>query len=87
MLCDRRQAGFARPAFDTIVRSGPGAALPQARAREGVLGPGDLVLLDFGGVYDGYSVDLTGTVSLGVPGAEARRVELTASFPCSISTS
>lgn len=69
-----RQAGFARPAFETIVASGPRAALPHARASDRVLQPGDLVVLDFGGVYDGYCVDLTRTVSLGPPGAEGRRV-------------
>ena len=36
--------------------------------------PGDLVVLDFGGVYDGYCVDITRTISVGTPGPEARRV-------------
>jgi Xaa-Pro aminopeptidase len=69
-----RQAGFERPAFDTIVASGPNSAMPHARPGDRVLEPGDLVVLDFGGVYGGYCVDLTRTVSLGAPGPEARRV-------------
>ena len=69
-----RRGGFERPAFDTIVASGPNGALPHARPGDRRLQPGDLVVLDFGGVYDGYCVDITRTVSVGTPGAEARRV-------------
>lgn len=59
-----RRGGFERPAFDTIVASGPNSALPHARPGSRRLEPGDGVVLDFGGVYDGYSVDLTRTVQL-----------------------
>ena len=69
-----RQAGFERPAFDTIVASGPNAALPHARPGERTITEGDLVVLDFGGVYDSYCVDLTRTVSVGPAGARAREV-------------
>src|SRR3954451_24720586 len=69
-----RQAGFERPAFDTIVASGPNAALPHARAGERTLTEGDLVVLDFGGVYDSYCVDLTRTVSVGPAAERAREV-------------
>ena len=69
-----RRGGFERPAFDTIVASGPNAALPHARPGDRRLAPGDLVVLDFGGVYDGYCVDITRTISVGTPGPEARRV-------------
>ena len=60
-----RAAGFDRPAFDTIVASGPNAALPHARPTDRVVGASEGVLLDFGGVYDGYCVDLTRTVHVG----------------------
>lgn len=60
-----KQAGFGRPAFDTIVASGPNGALPHARLGDRILEAGDLVVLDFGGVYDGYCVDLSRTISLG----------------------
>ncbi len=69
-----KHAGFEQPAFDTIVASGPNGALPHARPGARLLQAGDLVVLDFGGVLDGYCVDLTRTVSVGAPGAEASRV-------------
>ena len=63
-----RDAGFSRPAFDTIVASGPNSALPHARPTDRRLEPGEPTVLDFGGVYDGYCVDLTERSSLGPPG-------------------
>jgi Xaa-Pro aminopeptidase len=69
-----RDAGYDRPAFDTIVASGPNSALPHYRAGNRVLAPGDLVVLDFGGVLDGYCSDLTRTVAVGTADPEARRV-------------
>lgn len=62
-----RAAGFDGPAFETIVAGGPNTALPHARPGERRLAAGDLVLLDFGGVYDGYCVDLTRVAILGTP--------------------
>lgn len=59
-----RRAGFERPAFETIVASGPNSALPHARPTSRPLAAGDGVVLDFGGVYDGYCVDLTRTLQL-----------------------
>ena len=69
-----RAAGYERMAFDTIVASGPNAALPHYRAGNRVLSPGDLVVLDFGGVLDGYCSDLTRTVSVGAPTPDALRL-------------
>src|SRR5215510_741762 len=68
------EAGFSRPAFETIVASGPNAALPHARPTERKLAEGDLVVLDFGGVYDSYCVDLTRTVAVGKASARVREV-------------
>ena len=58
-------AGFERPAFETIVASGPNSAHPHARPGARRLAAGDLVVLDFGGVLDGYCVDLTRMASVG----------------------
>ena len=69
-----RRTGATRPAFDTIVASGPRSALPHGRAAGRMLEPGDLVVLDFGGVYGGYCVDLTRTVELAPGSLEAARV-------------
>jgi Xaa-Pro aminopeptidase len=66
--------GFSRPAFETIVASGPNAALPHARPGDRRLSRGDLVVVDFGGVLDGYAVDITRTLSVGAPSAEAERL-------------
>jgi len=69
-----RAAGYERPAFETIVASGPNAALPHYRAGVRIMKPGDLVVLDFGGVLDGYCSDLTRTVSVGAPTPDALRL-------------
>jgi Xaa-Pro aminopeptidase len=69
-----RRGGFERSAFETIVASGPHAALPHARPGDRKLSEGDLVVLDFGGVYDSYCVDLTRTVSIGRASERARQV-------------
>ena len=69
-----RAAGFERPAFETIVASGPNSARPHGRPGPRRLVAGDGVVLDFGGVYDGYCVDLTRTLHLGAPSSELQRL-------------
>jgi len=69
-----KSAGFERCSFETIVASGPHSALPHAHPGDRRLKEGDLVVLDFGGVYGGYCVDLTRTIALGAPDAEMARV-------------
>ena len=66
------RAGFSAPAFPTIVASGPNSAHPHARPTSRRLTAGDLVVLDFGGVLDGYCVDLTRMAAVGAPSAQAR---------------
>lgn len=69
-----RGEGFERTAFDTIVAAGPNSALPHAHPGERRISESDLVVLDFGGVYDSYCVDLTRTVSVGTADTRAREV-------------
>jgi Xaa-Pro aminopeptidase len=73
-LIDRamRHVGFSRPAFDTIVASGPNSAHPHAHPGDRTLSRGDLVVLDFGGILDGYCVDLTRMAAVGPISSEAR---------------
>jgi Xaa-Pro aminopeptidase len=67
---EMRRVGFERPAFDTIVAAGPHAALPHARASGRRIEGGELVVVDFGGMLDGYCTDLTRTlIAPGAPGA------------------
>lgn len=66
--------GAERMSFDPIVASGPNSALPHARPTRRILEPGDVLLLDFGCVVDGYASDMTRMVSLGHPRADVRRV-------------
>ena len=51
--------------FQTIVASGPRAALPHARSSDRVIGPGEFLLIDFGARVDGYCADITRTVGIG----------------------
>ena len=69
-----RDAGFDGPAFETIVASGRNAALPHARPTDRPIHEGEGVLLDFGGAYDGYCVDLTRTLHVGPEAPAFRRL-------------
>jgi Xaa-Pro aminopeptidase len=69
-----KRAGFEKPAFETIVASGPNSALPHARPTDRRAEAGDLVVVDFGGMLRGYAVDLTRTVGLGTVSDESRRI-------------
>ncbi|MFG2846049.1 M24 family metallopeptidase [Kitasatospora sp. NPDC048296] len=68
------QYGHSQVDF-TVVGSGPNGANPHHEAGERVIRPGDTVVLDFGGLKDGYGSDTTRTVHVGadVP-AEVREV-------------
>lgn len=60
-----RARGAGGPSFDTIVSAGPNAALPHHRADGTPIRRGDLLVLDFGCVVDGYCSDMTRTVVVG----------------------
>ena len=59
--------GSERPAFETIAAFGERSAMPHARPGNRVLRDGDVVLLDFGAVVDGYASDLSRTIACGTP--------------------
>ncbi len=69
-----RRAGAERPAFDTIVASGPNTSKPHAVPTARKIKSGDFVLIDMGAVVDGYASDMTRTVVLGK--ADKRRREV-----------
>ena len=70
-----RRLGASGPSFETIVASGPNGAKPHARPGDRRIAPGELVVLDFGAVVDGYCSDMTRTVCVGEPAdATARRM-------------
>ncbi|WP_405014713.1 M24 family metallopeptidase [Kitasatospora sp. NBC_01539] len=69
-----REYGHSQVDF-TVVGSGPNGANPHHEAGGRTIGAGDTVVLDFGGLKDGYGSDTTRTVHVGedVP-AEVREV-------------
>ncbi|MET7515254.1 aminopeptidase P family protein [Streptomyces sp. NPDC005480] len=68
-----RQFGHSQVDF-TVVGSGPNGANPHHEAGERVIGHGDMVVLDFGGLKHGYGSDTSRTVHVGEPTAEEQRV-------------
>lgn len=60
-----RRRGAERAAFDFIVASGWRSALPHGVATEKVIQPGELVVIDCGGVLQRYCADFTRTVVTG----------------------
>ena len=71
---EMRRLGASAMSFEPIVAAGPNGAKPHARPSERRIGPGELLVLDFGCIVDGYCSDMTRTVSVGDPGPEARRM-------------
>src|SRR5205814_749633 len=62
-----RRGGASGPSFETIVAAGPNGAKPHARPSTRPIGPGEMVVIDFGAVVDGYCSDMTRTVCVGEP--------------------
>ncbi len=63
------EAGHETADF-AIVASGPNAASPHHEAGQRVIGEGDAVVLDIGGMLDGYGSDTTRTAFVGEPPAD-----------------
>ncbi|MFD9318346.1 aminopeptidase P family protein [Streptomyces sp. NPDC060053] len=68
-----RRYGHSQVDF-TIVASGPNGANPHHEVGDRVIEHGDMVVLDFGGLKDGYGSDTSRTVHVGEPSDEERRV-------------
>jgi Xaa-Pro aminopeptidase len=76
MALDRTMTdlGAEKPAFDTIVASGPNGAIPHHAPTGRTLRRGDLVTMDFGALFGGYHADMTRTVALGEPAGWQREI-------------
>lgn len=62
---EMKMLGAEKVAFPTIVASGYRGALPHGRASDKIIEDGELVVIDFGAVYNSYCGDITRTVAVG----------------------
>jgi len=60
-----RRLGAEDVSFETIVAAGPNGALPHHRPSDRTIAEGDLVVIDFGALLDGYHSDMTRTIMVG----------------------
>ncbi|AXX65586.1 aminopeptidase P family protein [Bombilactobacillus bombi] len=60
-----KKLGASATSFATIVASGPRSAMPHGSATDKIINNHELVVLDFGFVYQGYDSDITRTVAVG----------------------
>ncbi len=77
---EMRRLGAAGSSFETIVASGPNGAKPHHRPGDRRIGPGELIVIDFGAIVDGYCSDMTRTLCVGEPASPtaARMVDVVA---------
>jgi Xaa-Pro aminopeptidase len=68
-----RRLGAEKPAFDSIVASGPRSAFPHASPTRNRLKSG-LLLIDMGAMREGYASDMTRMAFLGRPSAKIRKL-------------
>jgi len=59
--------GADKTAFDTIIASGPNAAVPHSHVSDRLIAAGDMIIMDFGVSLGGYNSDITRTIFLGQP--------------------
>jgi len=71
---EMKNQGLSGPSFDTIIGSGPNSALPHYTAGERVLKAGDSIVIDFGGLYQGYCSDMTRTIMIGKAADEYKQL-------------
>jgi Xaa-Pro aminopeptidase len=80
---EMRRLGAAGPAFETIVAAGPNGAEPHHHPSPRPVGRGELVVVDFGAVVDGYCSDMTRSLWAGPgpgPGAGRGPAELARAY-------
>jgi Xaa-Pro aminopeptidase len=73
---EMRRLGAQGPSFDTIVAAGANGGFPHHQPDERRITEGDLLVIDFGALVDGYHSDMTRTLTIGE--VSAQRQELLA---------
>jgi len=66
--------GAEKPAFDTIIASGPRSALPHGVASNRRIERGELVVIDEGALYNHYNSDTTRTIVVGSPNEKQKDI-------------
>jgi len=78
MLAKRLEEEFylrgVEPSFRPIVTSGPNASMPHLRCTQRKVKRGEVMVVDFGVKYRGYSTDTTRVISIGNPSQEVKMV-------------
>lgn len=69
-----RKNGAQSVAFDTIALTGAHGSMPHGVPDDRPIQNGDLVTMDFGARLDGYCSDMTRTVAVGIPDAQALEI-------------
>jgi Xaa-Pro aminopeptidase len=77
---EMRRQGADDLSFETIVAAGPNGSRPHHSPSARRIERGDLVVIDFGALVDGYHSDMTRTIAVGGPGSlddtQTRMVEV-----------
>lgn len=66
--------GAEGKAFDTIVASGENSSKPHATPTDRRITKGDIIIIDMGAKYQGYSSDMTRTIFVGEPSEEIKEI-------------
>ncbi|MBQ4527741.1 MAG: aminopeptidase P family protein [Clostridia bacterium] len=72
--CYMKKHGAEDSSFSTIAAAGERGSLPHAIPSERTLKTGDLVVMDFGCIVDGYCSDMTRTVAVGDISSECEKI-------------
>jgi len=67
------ECGGEKPSFDPIVLFGGRTSIIHGQPGKAKLKKGQLILMDFGTIYQGYCSDMTRTLAFGEPGDTVRR--------------
>jgi len=68
-----RKLGADGDAFEPIIASGWRSALPHGISSHKTIAAGEMVVIDFGFLVDGYPSDITRTIAVGDPGPQLRQ--------------